>query len=157
MTGSLRQIRTCLAGFFAEQGGVAMTEAIIAVPFLFIFAVGVLEFGALFWQREQIETGLRDAARYMARCRHDTATCEGTARNLAYYGTSGWAGDEPPPRTPDWNADNSAIDFTSEAVGAQVIVTATTTHSLLNSPLIDAFPIGTISITANHNQRVMGW
>ena len=69
MIGHLRQIRKAAADFFAERDGVAMTEAIVAVPFLFLFAVGVLEFGALFWQREQIETGLRDAARYMARCR----------------------------------------------------------------------------------------
>lgn len=151
MMNHLQKIRTYLAGFFAEQRGVAMTEAIIAVPFLFIFAVGVLEFGALFWQREQIETGLRDAARYMARCRHDPAICEATAQNLAYYGTSAATG---PLRVPGWENDDD-ITFTPATVGA--IMTATTTHELANSSLLGMFRSEPISITANHNQRVMGW
>jgi Flp pilus assembly protein TadG len=153
----LRHIRSYLAGFFAEQRGVAMTEAIVAVPFLFFLAVGVLEFGALFWQREQIETGLRDAARYMARCRHvPTTICETTALNLAYYGTSEIT-PLPPLRAPDWNAANSLITFTQTPIGTQVIVEAETTHDLVNSPFLGLFGVGPISITASHNQRVMGW
>jgi hypothetical protein len=157
MKGHLRQIREHLAVFFAEQRGVAMTEAIVVVPFLTFFAVGVLEFGALFWQREQIETGLRDAARYMARCRHDTATCELTAQNLAYYGTSGWTTPQPPPlRAPGWNAAESLITFnTATTASGQQIITARTAHDLANSPLLGYFGIDEISISASHSQRVM--
>ena len=77
----------CVQRLRRERDGAAMTEAILAVPILIMLAFGMLEFGSLFWQREQIETGLRDAARYMARCRHDTAVCQTVARNLAYYGS----------------------------------------------------------------------
>ena len=152
MTGHLRKIRERLAGFFAEQDGVAMTEAIIAVPFLFILAVGVLEFGALFWQREQIETGLRDAARYMARCR-PPINCELNARNLAYYGSVSTAA----LRVPGWDASspNGPIIFTVTPGVSQDIVTAWTAHDLVNSPLFNFLGIGTIAISANHNQRVM--
>ena len=52
-----------LGVFLRDEEGIAMTEALIAVPFLTFLAVAVLEFGSLFWQREQMETGLRDAAR----------------------------------------------------------------------------------------------
>ena len=154
MSGCPLQIRTCLAGFFAEQRGVAMTEAIIVVPFLTFFAVGVIEFGALFWQREQIETGLRDAARYMARCPHPIATCEATASNLAYYGSSA---STPAERVPGWNDTNSPITFTVTTGVSQDIVTAWTAHDLVNSPLFNYLGIGPISISADHNQRLMGW
>jgi Flp pilus assembly protein TadG len=151
MTGHLWQIRKSAAVFFAEQDGVAMTEAIVVVPFLTLFAVGVIEFGALFWQREQIETGLRDAARYMARCRHPIATCETTARNLAYYGSSAQTAE----RVPGWNDTNSPITFTPTTVGTQDIIRARTAHDLVNSPLFNFLGIGTISISADHNQRMM--
>ena len=152
MIDHLRQIRKAAAEFFAERDGVAMTEAIIVVPFLTFFAVGVIEFGALFWQREQIETGLRDAARYMARCRHPIATCETTASNLAYYGSSMLT---PAERVPGWNDTNSPIIFTVTPGVSQDIVTAWTEHDLVNSPLFNYLGIGTISISADHNQRVM--
>ncbi len=151
MRGPLRKICEGVAGFFAEQDGVAMTEAIIVVPLLTFAAVGVLEFGSLFWQREQIETGLRDAARYMARCRHPIATCEATARNLAYFGSSSPTAAF---RVPGWNA---GITFTQATVGAQEIVTARTTHDFRHSPLFGFLSIADISISANHNQRVIGW
>ena len=156
MRSLLWQIRKAAADFFAEQGGVAMTEAIVVVPFLTLFAVGVLEFGALFWQREQIETGLRDAARYMTRCRHDTAVCEATARNLAYYGSSANTGVL---RVPSWNAANSPIDIPPPVttLGGQQIITVSTTHDLTNSPHFGLFGTDEISISARHNQRVIGW
>ena len=154
MTSQLWQIRKGVAGFFAERDGVAMTEAIIVVPFLTLFAVGVLEFGALFWQREQIETGLRDAARYMARCPHPVLTCEATARNLAYYGSSSATTVE---RVPGWNDTNSPITFTVAPFGTLDIVTAVTAHDLVNSPFFNFLGIGVISISANHDQRFMGW
>nr|WP_306264620.1 TadE family protein [Pararhizobium sp. IMCC3301] len=131
-----------------------MTEAILAVPILIILAFGMLEFGSLFWQREQIETGLRDAARYMARCRHDTAACQTTARNLAYYGS---VSAQSSARVPQWEADASPITF-AETVGAtQTVVTATTVHQLINSPVFGFLGIDEITITAWHDQRVIGW
>ena len=153
MRGSLRQFRKRAADFFADQNGVAMTEAIVVVPVMTVAALGVLEFGSLFWQREQIETGLRDAARYMARCRHGPLICEETARNLAYFGSSLPTVE----RVPGWNDTNSPITFTPTTVGAQVIITAWTAHDLVNSPLINFLGIGVISISANHNQRLTGW
>ena len=61
--------------FLDEERGVALTEAMIALPIITIFAVAILEFGSLFWQRHQLETGVRDTARYWSRCRPANMSC----------------------------------------------------------------------------------
>ncbi|MBA8910205.1 TadE/TadG family type IV pilus assembly protein [Aminobacter ciceronei] len=143
-----------LRDFLSDEQGVAMTEAIIVVPFLTFLAISVLEFGSVLWQREQIATGMRDAARYMARCRHSADTCQNVARNLAYYGS---AAVTTRLRVRDWNADNSPITFTESVSGSSTIISATTTHQLPGSPLFSALGIGNITVNANHNQRKIGW
>jgi len=148
--------------FLADEEGVAMTEALLAVPLLTLIAAGTLEFGAVFWQREQIETGLRDAARYMARCRHgvdpanlpSTTNCQTVARNLAYYGSSSAT---TALRVPNWKPTTSAITFTDTTTGGRVYVKATTTHNILHSPIFGFLGIDGITITANHSQRKVGW
>lgn len=135
--------------FAKGEDGVVMTEALVAVPFLFLLAVGVLEFGAVLWEREQIETGLRDAARYMARCRH-VSGCDTVARNLAYHGTVDGSGAL---RVPGWDTGTSPITF---AV-AGTSVTASTTHQMVTSPLFGVLNIDGISVTLTHTQRVIGW
>lgn len=143
-----------LAEFLCDESGVAMTEAIIVVPFLTLLAVAVLEFGSVFWQREQIQTGLRDATRYMARCNHTPAECETWARNLAYYGN--WAGTGSL-RAPGWNAANAPITFTKAASGGQDNVTATSRHLVIESPLFGFLGMNEIEVRATHSQRVIGW
>lgn len=145
----LQRIRSRFCSFFDSEDGVALTEALIVLPFLTFLAIAILEFGMLFWQREQMETGLRDAARYMARCRHATG-CDTAARNLAYFGNS-LGGTNP--RVPGWTAANAPITFAI----ASGQVSARSTHNLANSPLFGALGLDTITITARHDQRVIGW
>jgi Flp pilus assembly protein TadG len=138
--------------FLRDEEGIAMTEALIALPFLTFLAVAVLEFGSLFWQREQMETGLRDAARYMARCRQASG-CDTIASNLAYYGNSNGSGAL---RVPNWNATNAPITFSNPS-GVGGTVSATSTHTLANSPLFGWLGIDAIVITVNNDQRRIGW
>lgn len=147
-------IQNELARLRDESDGGAMVEALMALPILTVLAFGMLEFGSMFWQREQIETGLRDAARYMARCRHESDTCEATARNLAYYGSVGALAN---PRVPNWEPGDSPITFQEASGQTQTVVKATTTHQLVNSPLFGFLGIDEITITSWHDQRVMGW
>ena len=159
MIRSARQFGNRLRRLIPDNEGAVLTEALLVVPFLTILAAGILEFGNVLWQREQIETGLRDAARYMARCRqgtswHTVGECEGWARNLAYYGSTASGG---PLRVPDWNATNSPITFSTVDTGKQEIITATTAHQLVHSPLFSALGIDTITVSADHEQRVIGW
>jgi Flp pilus assembly protein TadG len=155
----IRHLSCFRRGLAREEDGAVLTEALLVVPFLTILAVGILEFGNVLWQREQIETGLRDAARYMARCRqgtnwHTLNECEGWARNLAYYGSTAASG---PLRVPDWNATNGPITFSTVDTGNQIIITATTSHELVNSPLFGLLGINLITVSADHEQRVVGW
>ncbi len=147
-------LQTQLQRLRHENEGAAMVEALLALPVLTMLAFGMLEFGSMFWQREQIETGLRDAARYMARCRHEVNTCETTARNLAYYGS---VAAQAQPRVPNWEPAASPITFVESANDTQTVVTASTTHQLVHSPLFGFLGIDEITITAWHDQRVMGW
>ncbi len=146
--------------FAASESGVVMTEAILAVPFITLLSVGVLEFGAVLWEREQIQTGLRDAARYVARCRTSAsnpavpASCEGYARNLAYTATIDGSGSL---RVAGWTAGTSNVVFTYPALGGDNGVTATTTHQMITSPLFGFLGIDALTVTLAHTQRKVGW
>ncbi len=157
----MMRLRSFFTGKFASsESGVVMTEAILAVPFITLLSVGVLEFGAVLWEREQIDTGLRDAARYVGRC-HATASgalsvgaCESYARNLAYHATIDGTGAL---RVAGWDAGTSNIVFTYPALGADSAVTATTTHQLITSPLFGFIGIDALTVTMAHTQRKVGW
>jgi len=150
----LRRIATIWQQFRRGEDAVVMTEAIIVVPFLTLFAVGILEFGAILWHREQMVTGLRDSVRYMSRCRHATATCESIARNIAYHGTNSTSGAL---RVPGWDTANSPITFTITSLASQDAVSATTTHTVIHSPLFGFLGINSVSVTLDHQQRDIEW
>ena len=95
----------CL-GFWRREEGAVLAEALLTIPFVTLFAAGILEFGSIFWQRMQIDAGLRDAGRYLSRCRPVSGTyvptCnQATAKTIAFYGTQTPAADAEP-RVPDW-------------------------------------------------------
>ncbi|MDN3720591.1 hypothetical protein QW131_18365 [Roseibium salinum] len=119
----------------------------------------------MLWQREQITTGLRDAVRYVARCHtntdpdtdpliRDEAACDATARNIAYYGSVSGSGTL---RVPGWDAATSPITIIRTSQAAQDVVTASTTHTILHSPLFGFLGIDDITVTLDHQQRDIGW
>src|SRR5262249_12010546 len=77
-----------------DREGSALIEGAIIVPVLFLLMFGIYEFSWLFYQQHLISTGLRDAARYLAR---SAAPCDTTspvwplaedyAKNLATTGS----------------------------------------------------------------------
>jgi Flp pilus assembly protein TadG len=75
-----------LRRFRRDVQGVAAIEAALAIPFMVFLAAGLFEFGGLFYNFELVQTGVRDAARYLARVA-DPAASETAARNLALRGT----------------------------------------------------------------------
>lgn len=112
------------SGLWKDEEGTVFVEALIVLPVLTILGFGLLEFGNVMWEREQLQVGLRDAARYWSRCRANAtsfaATCnEDTAREIAFYGRpltqAERDGDtaSPPLRVPGWD-DASEISFTPE-------------------------------------------
>ncbi|WP_064692352.1 TadE/TadG family type IV pilus assembly protein [Rhizobium aegyptiacum] len=149
--------RLCL-GFWRREEGAVLAEALLAIPFVTLFAAGILEFGSIFWQRMQIDAGLRDAGRYLSRCRPLSGTyvptCnEATAKTIAFYGTQTPAADAEP-RVPDWK---DAADITITAPDADGNITLSTAHLYKSSPVFSFLGIDAITISSFHEERYIGW
>jgi hypothetical protein len=152
-----RRLQRTLRHLLRDQSGAVLAEALVVVPFVTLFSVGILEFGNMFWQKEQIETGLRDAARYLARCQTAAsfaAACSaGAARNIAFYGTAAPSDDEAL-RVTGWGPDADDITFTEPEDG---VIRASTSHAYVNSGLFSFLEIDAITIEAYHDERYIGW
>ena len=61
-----------------DREGSALVEGALLVPVLFALMFGIYEFSWLFYQQHLISTGLRDAARYLAR---SSNPCDGASLN----------------------------------------------------------------------------
>ena len=78
-----------------DREGSALVEGALLVPVLCVLMFGIYEFSWLLYQRHLISTGLRDAARYLARSSNpcdnaapDWLVAEENAKKLAT--TGGW-------------------------------------------------------------------
>jgi hypothetical protein len=91
----MRKVLTrTVQAFCRDREGSALVEGALVVPVLFALMFGIYEFSWLFYQQHLISTGVRDAARYLAR---SSNTCDGTspdwliaeeyAKNLATTGS----------------------------------------------------------------------
>lgn len=152
--------------FVRQDLGTVLTETIIAVPLLTILAIGMLEFGNILWQRHQMEVGVRDAARYWARCR---PTADGdafmpcsiaTARNIAFFGNP--AGSTGTWRVPGWDGTPATELVITPATPpaaptATDVVVARGEFDYRGSPLIGVLNLGTITLSYTHEQRYIGW
>jgi Flp pilus assembly protein TadG len=150
--------RLCF-GFWSQQEGAVLAEALLAVPFVTLFAAGILEFGNVFWQRMQIDAGLRDAGRYLSRCRPTTPTytssCStATAKLIAFYGTQSPA-EGAALRVRGWGP--SLADITVTPVDANGTITVLTAHIYEASPLFSWLGVDAITINSSHEERYMGW
>lgn len=158
--GKIRRIWRRARSFFVGTRGALLTETLIVVPVVTIFAVGILEFGNVFWQRHQVQVGVRDAARYWSRCRGIAPfnTCSQTiARNLAFYGNPAGTG---APRILGWTAATGltitpAVPPSSPDRDDLVLVTGT--HTYTGSPLMRLLQIEAFDFSYTHNQRYIGW
>src|SRR5918998_6330047 len=97
--------RLNLLCFRRDTQGVAAMEAGLALPFIVAMAAGLFEFGSLFYNFEMMQTGVRDAARYLARVA-DPVASEAAARNLAIRGTVDTSGS---PRVKLWQPTHIQI------------------------------------------------
>jgi len=77
-----------ISGLWRSEDGSALVEAAVAVPFLMTLILGVLDYSFFFYQQHLVSTGIRDAARYLARTSSPTSgTSQTTAQNLAATGS----------------------------------------------------------------------
>src|SRR5947208_17159427 len=101
-----------LQSLSGDKDGSALVEGAVLLPLLFVLLFGVYEFSWYFYQQHLVSTGLRDAARYLARvnnpCDVNSSAWpieETYAKNLATTGSvAGGA-----PRVKGWTSDMVAL------------------------------------------------
>lgn len=155
--------------FAADRRGAALVEMTVLLPFLLVLCAGVFEFGSLFYQKMLVETGVRDAARYLSRC--TLAECsEAKAINIAVYGdpaggtarVTGWnVGDISVTYVPFSNIDPDGNKLYRGGATIQV-VRVSTTYSYVGGGLLAflqnlGIVTSPIDINVAHEQRVIGW
>ncbi|UVC16901.1 pilus assembly protein [Mesorhizobium onobrychidis] len=153
-----------------------MVEMTLITPLMIALTAGVFEFGTIIHRKLLIEAGLRDAARFMARCTEDfvnpdpgTNYCVSTAQNIAKYGTpvagtfrvADWAADEPVAiATYDTanpvDPDTGLQDYRGTGTTVRTI-RVTTTYNYGAGSLLFYIGVGPITIAASHEERFVGY
>jgi Flp pilus assembly protein TadG len=146
--------------------GAAAIEVGLAFPFIVLFASGLFEYGALFYNYELIQTGVRDAARYLSRVANPAAA-EGIARNLALYGNTAGTGTA---RVKSWQASHIQITYETtpnpinETTGRRLyrgrdplmVVRVSTSFDHSGLGLLKAAKLGPVRVDAAHEERYVG-
>ncbi|WP_287347553.1 TadE/TadG family type IV pilus assembly protein [Mesorhizobium sp.] len=172
-TGILRRLAR---KFRREERGAILVQMTLITPLMIALSAGVFEFGTVIHRKLLIEAGLRDAARFMARCTEDfvnpdpaTNYCVSTAQNIAKYGTPAVG----TLRVADWGTDEPAVISTYDTAnavdpdtglqdyrgtGATVsTIQVTTTYNYGATSLLSYIGIGPITITASQEERFVGY
>jgi Flp pilus assembly protein TadG len=155
-----------LQSLWRNSEGSALVEGALVVPILCILVFGVFEFSWLFYQQHLISTGIRDAARYLAR----TATpndlmIQTGAKNLATTGAidgnsarvGGWW-------TRDVEITYASVDnpvglngLTSFRGGAVIqSVTVSTSFAVPSLGFFGLLGLKPPAFTVSHQERVIG-
>lgn len=150
--------RTWIARFSSEQQGAVLIETLIAAPILLAFTFSILEFGNILWQRLQVQTGVREAARYWSRCHDGYASCsEAIATNIAQFGHPG--GESLGGlRAPGWD-DSSQITFSPAKASLPAEPDSSSTVTVTASVPYSGWliPSGVITIRYAYQMRYAGW
>lgn len=161
-----------LRPFCRDRDGSALVEGAVVLPLLLAVLLGVYEFSWFFYQQHLISTGLRDAARYVAR---STSLCgpaseawptiETNARNLATAGSI-LGGAE---RVKGWSAAMvtlrcTLIDNRGDGNGPPPyrggpfisVVTASTRFPEPSLGFFQVFGLQPPTLAVSHSERVVG-
>jgi Flp pilus assembly protein TadG len=166
-----------LRRFSHDETGAVLVETAIILPLIITLSAGVYEFSNAIYTRLLLESGVADAARYVARCVHttaDEAACDAQAQNLAVTGQVTGGGTA---RVKGWTTTDVSISYISTPItvdaitgehnyrssGANVLVVQVTTdysysdagHAGLG--LLGVLGLGSLSLSVSHQERVIGW
>lgn len=154
--------------FAADQRGAALVEMTIITPLMLVLAAGVFEFSNIIQTKLLLEAGVRDAALYIARCAGVASDCEDDGKDIAITGTTGNA------RVTGWATTDVNISYSSfpvvvdpvtglqnyRSASANVITvevgTAYTYSVFKGTGLWDYLGFGALTLTAAHEERVLG-
>jgi Flp pilus assembly protein TadG len=155
-----------LRRFRQDDRGAAAVEVGLALPFMAILASGLFEYGSLFYNYELVQTGVRDAARYLARVENPAAS-ETAARNLALRGTVDATGTL---RVSWWKAGDIAITYEAtanpmnETTGRRLyrgsdpltVIRVSTEFDYSGFGFLKSFGLGPVKVNAAHEERYVG-
>jgi Flp pilus assembly protein TadG len=168
----LRVLSIILKKFHLDERGAVLVEMTLITPLMISLSAGVFEFGNLIHQKFLIEAGLRDAARYAARCNPTFSglNCETIAKNIAATGTVDGTGAA---RVVGWAAADVTVDrdyltipVTTDAFGNQnyrssganiYAVRVNTSFTYSGVSLLAYLGLSPITLTGAHEERVIGW
>jgi Flp pilus assembly protein TadG len=155
-----------LRSLWRNTEGSALVEGALVVPILCTLLFGVFEFSWLFYQQHLISTGIRDAARYIARTANpNDLTIQTDAKNLATTG----AIDGNAARVSGWWTDDVTIAYASvdnpvgfngltPFRGGAVIqsVTVSTTFAVPSLGFFGLLGLKPPAFTISHQERIIG-
>ena len=142
--------------FARDQDGVVLVETLLAVPVLTILTFGILEIGNIMWQRQQLQVGVRDAARYWSRCRPDHIDCTGRAKNIAVFGKPVADGSDAA-RVPGWTVTGVTIKREEPVLGPTDLVEVIGNTTYQGSPFYSAVFGSLVTIGYSIQMRYIGW
>ena len=167
--------------FFSDMGrrllddvrGAVAVEVALATPFLVLLTAGVIEYGKMLSDTQLMQTGVRDAARYLASipglptgAAPNRSLIEEQARRLAVTGTIASGASS---RVKDWSATAGAVQIAylpsangrSAVTGlrayrgddAVYVVRVTGSMPYTGIGLLQALHLGPFSLRATHEER----
>jgi Flp pilus assembly protein TadG len=148
-----------------DERGTSLIETALVLPFLLTLGLGIFEFGNLLYNYHLISTGVRDAARYLARF-DNPASKETEAKQLAVTGsiTGGT------PRVSWWSTSDVSVGYTSVANSVDpvtgerpyrggntiTIVRVSTTVPYGGLGFLTFLGLGSINLNLFHEEREIG-
>lgn len=163
---SFRTLLRRLRARIRDDRGVAAIEAALFFPFLVAVSAGLFEFGAMFYNFQLMQTGVRDAGRYLSRV-PELAMAEENAKRLAVTGS---VLPNQPSRVSWWNTGQVQISYRTVAnprdatTGLRnyrsgdtvTIVRVSTSVPYAGAGLLSAIGLGPVQIGAVHEERYVG-
>jgi Flp pilus assembly protein TadG len=160
----------------ADERGAALVEMAIVLPFVLTLAAGVFEFSSALHTQLMLEAGISDGARYVARCVRVpankgacgtvaaniavTATTDGTGSARVGTCTPAWAPGSItvsyPTSVPAINPDTLLRDYLTQSTTVEV-AQLTTTCQYVGTGLLAFIGFSPLTLTATHQERVLGW
>ena len=158
-----------VASLWRDAEGSVLVEATILTPFLVTLMFGLFEFSWYFHKQQLVESGVRDAARYLARVAPDgTNPCTlatpvdfaARARNIAVTGlASGGTA-----RVPGWTTGNVTLSCAAfgnsgaayEGGPTIYLITASTDFADPALGFFGLLGLTTPNLSASHIERSMG-
>jgi Flp pilus assembly protein TadG len=163
---------TWLKRFWGDEAGAALVEMTLITPLMVVLSAGVFEFSSIIHSKLLVEVGVRDGARYFARC--DTgsnfAACETVGKNIAVTGQATSGGTA---RVTGWAVADVTIAY-SKQIGVTVIdvdtgeenyrsssgvvnvVRVSTDYAYSGTGLWTFLGFGNLTLSVSHDERVLG-